>query len=153
MEDIKKAVAVLGALILAHHRRIRAYSSLYEMTSHQEIKSSCERHIGRSQQIIKNLSMWRSGYGGFAKKLDGFADGNTWHLVRLFLSFNTEKTAISRCMQLDRDTLKTYKQAMSAIPPAAAGDLQGHVREMEKMMLSLQELVERKQEVGSLAIK
>ena len=145
MEDINKAVAVLGTLILAHRRRIKAYFSLCEMTSHEEIRSFCERHINHSQQIVNNLSKWRSAYGGFAKTLDKPAATDIWHQLRLILSLNAEKTVISRCEQLERETLKMYQVAMPLIPSSAAGDLQLHVKTLEMMVRTLQDFGERKQ--------
>jgi hypothetical protein len=153
MENIKKAIAALSALILAHHRRIRAYMSLRETTSRGEIKSLCERHIHHSRQIVKDLSNWRAAYGGYAKRLDESAGSDTWLQVRLLLSFNAEKTVTSRCEQLDRETLRMYELSVSHIPSAAIGDLESHMKTLKVTMRTLHDLSERKQVVGSLATK
>ena len=153
MEDINKAVAALSALILAHHRRIRAYTSLRETTSREEVKSLCERHIDHSRQIVKNLSNWRAAYGGFAKRLDESAGSDTWLQVRLLLSPNAEKTVINHCEQLNGEVLRMYELALPRIPSAAVGDLQSDMKSLEMMKRTLQECGERKHVVGSLVAK
>src|SRR5690242_14602263 len=147
MEDINKAVAALAALIQAHHRRIRAYLSLREITSRGEIKSLCERHIDQSQRIVKNLSNWRAAYGGFAKRLDESAASDPWLQLRLFLSLNAERTVINRCEQLERETLKMYGSAISVIPSLAVDDLQSDVKALGMMMNTLQELTNKNRQL------
>lgn len=153
MEDINKAVAALATLILAHHRRIRAYLSLREITSRKEIRSLCDQHIDHSRLIVKNLSNWRAAYGGFAKRLDESVGNDPWLQVKLLLSLNAEKTIINRCEQLERSTLNMYKSAIAVIPSLAVGDLQSDVKALGTMMSRLQDLGQQKQQVGSLAMK
>lgn len=153
MEDINKAVAALATLILAHHRRIRAYLSLREITSRKEIRSLCDQHIDHSRLIVKNLSNWRAAYGGFAKRLDESVGSDPWLQVKLLLSLNAEKTIINRCEQLERTTLNMYKSAIAVIPSLAVGDLQSDVKALGTMMSRLQDLGQQKQQVGSLAMK
>lgn len=153
MEDIQRAISALTSLILAHHENLKAWTELSQTTSHEEVKSLCQRHADHSRQIVKNLSGWRSAYGGFAKKVDESPADSTWHKVRLFLSFDREKTLINRCERLEREILKMYDFTMPLIPSTAVNDLQSHVKSLRKMMLTHRELNERKQMVGSLATK
>jgi hypothetical protein len=153
MEDIKRIVSALGSLILAHHRRINAYSLLSQTTSHEEIKYLCERYINHSKQMLANLATWRAAYGGLAKSIDQSAANNIWHHVRLLLSLNPEKTMRSLCEQGDRDIAKMYEFTMPLMPTSAIGDLQLQMRALQKMMRALQEFSERKQVVGSWVTK
>jgi hypothetical protein len=153
MEDIKRTVSALTSLIQSHHRRINAYSELSRVTSHEDIKSLCERHINLSNGIVRNLSTWRSAYGGFTKGVDHYSDTDTWHQLRLIFSFSPEKTNINRCEQLEWETLEMYKTTMQLIPSAAVDDLQLQTKALKQMVMNLLEVSERKQVVGSLATK
>jgi hypothetical protein len=161
MEDINRAIAALASLILAHHKRIKAYSSLHEATSHQDVRFLCERNVDHSKQCIANLSRWRSAYGGFAKSLDYSAGKDTWHQVRLFFSSNPERTIVDRCEEMEQEILKMYESAMLLIPSYTVGDLQLQVKSLERMVRRLHEVRERKAEgrpkgntwLGSLATK
>ena len=153
MEDIKRAASALTSLIKTHHKKIGAYLELSRVTSNEEIKALCKRHIDLSNRIIKNLSTWRSAYGDFTKSADFYFDSDNWYHLRLIFSFNPEKTNLHRCEELEWETLEMYKTATPLIPSAAIGDLQSQEKTIRQMIMEILKVREERQAVGSLATK
>jgi len=144
MEDIKKIVSVLGSLVLAHQKRINAYLLLSQTTSQEGIKLFCERQVNYSNRAVQNLSTWRSAYGPFAEGLDYSECNSSWDRARLLISFNPEKTMITRCEQLEREIVKMYQLAIPLIPSLAIGDLQSQMKELGKTTYTFQGFRERR---------
>ena len=150
MEDIIRTVSGLTSLIVTHNKRMRAYRSLSEKSSHEEIKSFCTRRVDQSKQFINNLLTWRSAYGGYTKIDDQSDASSPWHQIRVLFGMSPERALIDRCEQLEREALKVYKTVMPIIPPATAVDLQAQTHEIEKALKRLKALGERTELVGSL---
>jgi hypothetical protein len=153
MEDSKQTVPALTSLIKRHHKRIGAYLELSRVTSSEEIKALCERHIDLSNRIIKDLSAWRSAYGEFTKGADFYFNNDSWYQLRLIFSFNPEKTNLNRCEELEWETLEMYKTATPAMPSAAISDLQSQEKTIRQMIMEILKVRERRQTVGSLVTK
>lgn len=149
MELTSQITSALTSLIVANNKRIKGYQSLAKKTTEQEVKSLCTRYVSQSKSFLNNLSTWRSAYGGFARAEDEAGATSAWHQVRSLLGLAGERNMINQCKELEREILKKYKSAIPVIPAAALVDLQLHIKEIEKALLRLQGLSEKKETMES----
>jgi hypothetical protein len=140
---LSKTKTVLYALLLTNIKRLNHYQMIIDKSNDIELKLLFLNCAVQSQAFCTSLSRWIGHYQPASSVLvkKNFMVGLLLKIKELLLSAG-RNSLLHRCEDLDQDTLKKYKDALSLsfLPLAIIKDLSKQAKELEETVHNLKEL-------------
>jgi hypothetical protein len=140
---LSKTSTVLYALLLTNIRRLNHYQMIIDKSNDIELKLIFLNCAVQSQAFCNSLSRWLGHYKATSSVVvkKNFFVGLMLKIKELVFSAG-RNSLLHRCEDLEQDTMKKYKDALSLtfLPLAVIKDLSKQAKELEETVHNLKEL-------------